>query len=133
MCHCWVAGFCLPLPHPVLGGWFAGLAPLGVSMSDSHVLLLPALPDWSPNPGPTCCRCDKDFMTASPAALSLLLTLSQLLPCTAPWGGWGSPLPGRGRGRKKEVHLNTPLSLSAPFLPVPLQPLSSHLAPGAVS
>lgn len=65
-------------------------------------------------------------MTTSPASVCLLLTLSQLLPSKAPRGGWGSPLPGRGRGREKEVNLNPPLSHSvslpscsppAPFLP----------------
>ena len=74
----------------------------------------------APSPGPTCCRCGNGFMTA----WVVLLTRSQRLPSRAPWGGWGSPLPGRGR--EKEVDLNPPLSLSvslpsrsppAPFLP----------------
>lgn len=79
----------------------------------------------APSPGPTCCRCGNGFTTAW--AVPVLLTRSQRLPSRAPWGGWGSPLPGRGR--EKEVDLNPPLSLS-PFLPVPLRPLFSHLVPG---
>lgn len=63
-----------------------------------------------------------------------LLALSQLLPSKAPWGGWGSPLPGRGRGREKEVDLNPPLSLS-PFLPVgrPPAPFLPPCSPASVS
>lgn len=46
-------------------------------------------------------------------------SLSSAVNSRAPWGGWGSPLPGmEGGGREKEVVLNPPLSWS-PFLPSP--------------
>ena len=101
-----MAGYCSPPPPPLV--LMVGLLPLPRAACLLHM--------EAPSPGPTCCRCGNGFMTA----WVVLLTRSQRLPSRAPWGGWGSPLPGRGR--EKDVDLNPPLSLCLPSFPFPSGP-----------
>lgn len=61
------------------------------------------------------------------AGVSLLLTLSQLLPSRAPWGGWAAPLPGEGEGGGSG---SKPASFSLCLPPFPF-PRAPFLPPGS--